>query len=335
MNEEQVPDQIISDDKPVRHFNWRRVASFSVKILVSATLILLLVRKADPEQVNTVLASVDRSLIILAAILLALQMMVHVGIWQLIASGIGLQVPARKNAAILLFSLFLNQGFPAALGGIGGRVYFTLRAGAPMGRALVAAVSERFLFLSLLIIVTAAALIPFRHDIEGSQKSAYISFIIVLLLAIGPGMAVLHLFGRRLAGVIPVLGKVVAVTGGIRDLLWAVPQGPGAVLLMAVYHALSLAALLVIAMAAGVERDWTVLLIVFPHTLLAAALPISVNGWGVRELATVTLFGFVGVGPEKALIVSLAFGLAIFVTRVPMALLWFALRRAEPDQPTG
>src|SRR6266487_2535270 len=50
--------------------------------------------------------------------------------------------------------------------------------------------------------------------------------------------------------------------------------------------------------------------------------PISVSGWGLRELATVSLLASHGVRPETALLFSVCFGLVYAVGSLPGALAW-------------
>jgi len=64
--------------------------------------------------------------------------------------------------------------------------------------------------------------------------------------------------------------------------------------------------------------------------------PISIGGWGLRELAVVSLLASYGVAPERALLFSVCFGLALAVGSLPGALAWllypFAPERASADR---
>jgi len=54
----------------------------------------------------------------------------------------------------------------------------------------------------------------------------------------------------------------------------------------------------------------------------AVALPISIGGWGLRELAVVSLLGAHGVPAERALLFSVCFGLVLLIGSLPGALAW-------------
>lgn len=53
-----------------------------------------------------------------------------------------------------------------------------------------------------------------------------------------------------------------------------------------------------------------------------ALIPVSVGGWGLRELAVVALLGDHGVAPERALLFSVCFGLVFVIAALPGALVW-------------
>jgi hypothetical protein len=67
-----------------------------------------------------------------------------------------------------------------------------------------------------------------------------------------------------------------------------------------------------------------------------ALFPLTVGGWGLRELAMVSLFGNYGLTPERALIFSMYFGLTCIVASLPGAVAWLAflmprsMRAASP-----
>jgi len=45
--------------------------------------------------------------------------------------------------------------------------------------------------------------------------------------------------------------------------------------------------------------------------------PISIGGWGLRELAVISLLAGYGVAPERALLFSVCFGLALALGSLP------------------
>jgi hypothetical protein len=62
--------------------------------------------------------------------------------------------------------------------------------------------------------------------------------------------------------------------------------------------------------------------VLFTVMVGVALVPISISGWGLRELAVISLLGHHGVAPEKALLFSVCFGLTIAISSLPGAAAW-------------
>jgi hypothetical protein len=62
--------------------------------------------------------------------------------------------------------------------------------------------------------------------------------------------------------------------------------------------------------------------VLFTVMIGVALVPISIGGWGLRELAVIALLGNHGVAPERALLFSVCFGLTLAVGSLPGAVAW-------------
>jgi uncharacterized membrane protein YbhN (UPF0104 family) len=96
--------------------------------------------------------------------------------------------------------------------------------------------------------------------------------------------------------------------------------------LSAFIHLLSIAAIFLVAHAVQVPLTLSMVLAIGPVLVLAQVLPISVGGWGVREAAAITLFAMTGIDATSALLVSIMFGILIFLATLPGVLFWLTLR---------
>ena len=83
-------------------------------------------------------------------------------------------------------------------------------------------------------------------------------------------------------------------------------------------------ALAVYILARGLDLDVGLVdcLALIPPVLLITTLPISIAGWGVRELSMVAAFGLIGVPDEGAVALSVVFGLVVAVMSLPGGLIW-------------
>ena len=81
----------------------------------------------------------------------------------------------------------------------------------------------------------------------------------------------------------------------------------------------------------GAETSLLDCVTLVPPVILLMTLPISISGWGVREGAMVTAFGFIGVSPEATLVASFIFGLMTMAVAVPGGAVWLASGRDKPE----
>jgi uncharacterized membrane protein YbhN (UPF0104 family) len=87
-------------------------------------------------------------------------------------------------------------------------------------------------------------------------------------------------------------------------------------------HALTIMVVWSVARAQGLALPLPDAAALFTVMAGVVLIPVSVSGWGVRELATVSVLGNHGVAPETALLFSVCFGLVNAVGSLPGALAW-------------
>jgi hypothetical protein len=72
--------------------------------------------------------------------------------------------------------------------------------------------------------------------------------------------------------------------------------------------------------------------VVFSPTVIAALVPITLGGWGLREGALVVLLRFYGIGGEQALLLSLLFSFALLIGTLPGLAVWLVNFPTSPEQ---
>jgi hypothetical protein len=87
-------------------------------------------------------------------------------------------------------------------------------------------------------------------------------------------------------------------------------------------HALTILIIWSLGRAQGLALPISDAAVLFAVMIGVALVPVSINGWGLRELAVVALLGRHGIAPEQALVFSVCFGLVMAVGSLPGALAW-------------
>ena len=109
---------------------------------------------------------------------------------------------------------------------------------------------------------------------------------------------------------LPLLGRVAALVGRDARLVLCTHKGRLASALAIASHLLS--ALIFLALFCSIDAQaprFPAVLIIWP-AMLFASLPISLNGWGVRETAIASAFALLGINPVVGVTVSILFGMS-------------------------
>jgi uncharacterized membrane protein YbhN (UPF0104 family) len=99
-------------------------------------------------------------------------------------------------------------------------------------------------------------------------------------------------------------------------------KGPVILALGCFIHAFTIVVVWSVGRAQGLVLPVADVAVLFTVMIGVALIPISVGGWGLRELAVISLLSHYGVAPEKALLFSVCFGLVFAVASLPGGLVW-------------
>ena len=227
---------------------------------------------------------------------------------------LGAALPLRDAIRLTFGATLANLLLPTSVAGDAGRVWGIQQYGITLKSAVAIGVFDRVVgvaalgFVALLGAIIAPSLLP----LWGIVGIFGVSAGIVLLLAV---------FLRRT--------KDGSALGDMR--IWSL-FGETAVLSIAA-HLVSIVIAYSFLQSQPMTVDLGALFALFPAVLLAASVPISVGGWGSRELAAVGAFSMVGLDASTAVAMAFMFG----VTQTIAAALGsagFALKRFFRGAPS-
>ena len=237
----------------------------------------------------------------------------------------GTNASYRAMFGIYYASAFFSQVLPS-IGGDVTRVLYGRTLGSASVPIIISVLLDRglaiaaLLFLALLSLVFLAPFDP-GHVVLRS----------IGILAVG-GLAAAYsgcLMARAMRGLRTWTGLPQWIRTLIASCDWSLTSRTGLCFLIplsAFVHLLSIAAIFLAARAVHVPLTPAMVLGIGPVLVLAQVLPISVGGWGVREAAAVTLLAMTGIDATSALLVSIMFGILIFLATLPGVLFWLTLR---------
>lgn len=230
--------------------------------------------------------------------------------------------PSRLSTltSVTWVSVFANQFLPAGVGGDAVRILYARKLGNALGSAAASVLMDRIMALvalALLIVILTPQLpvaIDHRLIIAAGVACAFGVAVLVALF-----VYVTRSDGAKLP---PALRRILHLVVYVLRIFAHRSALAAAVALSILVHLLSFAAFLIIVRGLGIEVPTMPFLAVAALLTFIQIIPISIGGWGVREMAAVSLLGMLGVAPGPALLASLLVGVCYAAASLPGALLW-------------
>lgn len=302
----------------------KKVAVSASKIVISGLVIYWLSRKFDYRDAVTHLLEASLGSLILLCFTATIQV-VLLGIrWHAVAKWWRSTLKMGGAFSTLLAGLFFGQAMPSSVGGDAVRILILNRRHEfGLGAAVIATTTDRAIGIVGLLVIPLA-LLPFLAKAPWAQALlptpavpdlihvGVTAIVAALILFAAAGMArkrtrstlenlstrVRKLFGLsgtslQIAFALAVVAHLVMLTGFYA---WFHDINPGVPL--------------------------STFFFLTPVALFAAALPISIGGWGVREAVFIALFSQTGVAPSQALALGLGVGFLTLAQGIASGALW-------------
>jgi len=307
-----------------------------LKLLVSAGLLAFFFTRIHMERFLGTLLEANFSYIVAALLIYLVSQGVSAVRWTLLVRPLGFRTAFKDLLLYYLIGMFFNLFAPGTVGGDVTRVYYLARDPESIRaegwstttvRAAISVFMDRAIGMVVLVWLGAAGLLLFpRYAVPAPLRS------LTLLLSVG----------FLLAGLlIPVLRRLLPEDGHtvvfkLRLALRSYRTQPraviNAILLSVVIHLIQSGMHIIMGRALGIDIPFSYCIIAYPLVGAFSALPISLNGFGLREGGYLFMLGLIGVNSEK----GIAFGLLLFVIVAIDSLLGgivFLLRRnTEPSE---
>ena len=325
----------------VRNLSKSQITLFALKIAVTVACFWYLFRHIDVAELRRTLPGLDARWAMLAIGLLLSQIPLLGLRWLQIARTLrmrGRQLTFAWMSVATAIGQFFGQILPVVAGD-GVRVWFLAHFGNDWRDATISVVIDRCVGIGLLLIFTFAILLlpsSFGAFDRDRDRIAFVFAGIIVLglicLLLGAALSPSLLkwkYGRWFERFFS--GARAAVFGSRS----AAILGIGCIV-----HLLTIAAVWSLGQAQGLALSPADAAVLFAVMIGVALVPFTVGGWGLRELAMVSLFGNYGLSPERALVFSMYFGLTSILVSLPGALAWLGFlftpsrRASDPDPQT-
>jgi uncharacterized protein (TIRG00374 family) len=308
------------------------------KVAVSLALLAYLFTTTDLGALLNRIRTGDTLLIALAVLLYVLMLAMSAWRWRLLLSAQGFPVPLRRLTSSYLVASFFNNFLPSNIGGDVIRVRDSSRlTGTTTTTSLAVVAVDRILGFGALYVLALAAFVlggPGVRHLAGARVVLLGLFLVFAALA--------YVFFR------PGSATRLMALSGLDRVEWAREQFETVQAAVHVYRermgsvfaaftaSLALQALVVlyyyaIAHALRTALPLSACFLMVPLCTLLQAVPVSFNGWGLREGLFALYFAQIGLSRESALAFSLVGAGLIVLLSLSGAVVWASRSSPQPD----
>jgi uncharacterized protein (TIRG00374 family) len=334
---------------PAAGASWKARAGVWLRWLGTLSLGAFLVARSDLGPAAAIIARIEPHWLALAVCLYCGDRCAASAKWMLLLSARGHSIPFWTALSIYLQSSFLGAVLPATVGSDLVRARMAQPHAGSFASSLSAVIVERLAGVVALVLAAAIGLALFAPISTRSAVGTPVLWVTALtLLLIGAALDL----ARPRRGRTEVGAPRNSWTGRVgrfaRELAGRLGEYRGRGKFVAAAFAISIGQLYLftlinwlLAMALGLEVRLFTMLWVWPIVLMAVRIPISVLGFGVREVLLVELIAGAGVSEAGAVALGLASGLLdIFFILLGGVLLLFLpatqlSQNAAKSRPTG
>ncbi len=314
----------------------RRFGPPALRLAAGVTVLWFLVRHVGAAPFGDGLRAVTGQAVLAAVTLTALTTVCSAWRWRVVARALGVDIGLPGAVGAYYRSLFLNSVLP---GGVLGDVHRAVTHGRRAGDVacgLRAVAWERLCGQVIQAVVTAAVLLTLPSPVRPA-----LPYVLAGVAGVA-GCVVLVLRGATHRGRSRLTRVARAVTADLRHGLLARGAWPQLTLASVLVVAGHTATFVIAARVAGCTAPLGELVALLMVVQTAAAIPLSVGGWGPREGAAAWAFAAAGLGAATGVTVATLYAVLMLAAVVPGAglLLGDAVHRrrgqghpAEPSEP--
>jgi len=293
----------------------RTLLKGSIRLLIGIGLIAFLISQTDVAAITKSLRTANAGLIAAGYLLSAGYWIMSALRWRVFLEALGIELQAGTALRLTFIGAFFNAFLPTGVGGDAYKAFRVRSAGSSLAVGFASVLLDRLAGVAALAIVAfpVAVLLAFRARITPLLPASLAISVGVLALT-----AFLFALGEKLVGrgqhtwfgIRPGLRRTIeAAARAVRK----PPTIRWALLIGLLGHLFSILGYVFLARSLGIDVPVGIIALGLLSSTVAAAIPITVNGLGIREAVWVWSLGMYGVGRGEA------FAYALLVLGVSLA----------------
>ncbi|HEU4339557.1 MAG TPA: lysylphosphatidylglycerol synthase transmembrane domain-containing protein [Planctomycetota bacterium] len=249
--------------------------------------------------------------------------------WRLLLAANGFDLSMGRAFRVVWAGTFFNQILPGSVGGDVAKAMIVAKGEERKAAVFGTVLLDRLVGLMTVVVIAGLAVLP----VIGRPELRPVVWLIVALIVGGFAGAAIYFnpafrkwgFARRLKERLPFRRAIEEVD----DVLKTMHHAPRTILagagLSAAGQAATIVAIFCLAQSLGATSvPLSDFFLLEPIIFLVTAVPVSVGGWGVEQVAYAKLFGMAGMAATAAVALSVLYKLSVLVVALPGGVLFAA-----------
>jgi uncharacterized protein (TIRG00374 family) len=301
---------------------------YAGKLTVSLGLLAYLLSTTDLVALGRRVRGGDLLLLGVAVALFAAMLALATWRWGLLLKAQGYPAPLRHLSASYLVATFFNNFLPSNIGGDLIRVRDGSRLTGSMTSSVAIIAIDRILGFGALYVLAAAAFLaggPTVRELAGARVVLVglgIVFAALAYVFFRPGTARRFMSASRLTSLSWARERFATVQAAVHVYRERLASVWVAFVASVALQALVVCYFFAVARSLSIPLELSAAFLIVPLCTLVQAIPISFNGWGIRESVFILYFGQVGLSRDSALAFSLVGAGLIVVLSLSGAVVW-------------
>jgi len=277
---------------------------YVLNVVLSLLLIALIIHFTGIDKIAITIAAMSISLFLVAVIIENVGVLVSAKKWHMLLAMKGVQIPFITAWKYYYIGTFFNAFFPTTVGGDVIKAYGLSQHLSKKEEAFSSAIMDRITGLAAVLIIGSVALII------GWQVIPQVALVLALIILLLPLALIILIFTTDAVGwllrwsLFTKFGRLTAFAEQIylslREYRLSGRLLLPVVVLSLVYHGILVVNNYVLSQALGLDIPIYYFFIFIPIAEILVFLPVTIQGFGVREGTYVTLFSSIGVGAAQA-----------------------------------
>jgi uncharacterized protein (TIRG00374 family) len=295
----------------------------SLKAIISFIILLLLFKKLDLDAIIDNMAKSNFFFLFFASLFQVSIIVIQAIRWHMFFPRNDNKYNFRNLFKIFFIGTFFNNILPTSSGGDGVRAYYIYKSGAPIALSASPIIIERIIGLIAMIGMASLSIIFLDIEVEWINRLSSLMLFIFILLAIILLLIRWEVSYRILIKLFKNISRNVVINA-LLNMTKSINNYLNMEILMLKVFLISILAqifqiivFLLISYSLGIEISFFNLIFAVPIILIAAGLPISIGGFGVREVTIISVFSSMGISNIYAASIAFLFIPILIISSIP------------------